>query len=111
MLIGPASAGPVQDNTKVNKPDRQEGMPTADQGKNNTPDRELMSRIRKSVVDDKDLSSYGHNCKIIAQHGKVTLRGPVRSEEERRAIEQKAREVAGEGNVDNQLTVKPMRNK
>ena len=109
MLVVPASAALAQDNTGANKTDRQQGMPTADQAKNNTSDRELMSRIRKSVVADKDLSSYGHNCKIIAQNGKVTLRGPVRSEEERRTIEQKAREVAGDGNVDNQLTVKPGR--
>jgi hyperosmotically inducible protein len=111
LLFGGLLLAQAPDNTKVNKPDRHQGAPTADQGKNNKSDRELMAEIRKSVVGDKSLSSYAHNCKIIAQHGKVTLKGPVRSDEERKTIEQKAREVAGEGNVDNQLTVKAARTK
>lgn len=111
LLCGGLLLAQAPDNTKVNKGDRNQGAPTADQGKNNKSDRELMAQIRKSLVEDKSLSSYGHNCKIIAQHGKVTLKGPVRSDEERKTIEQKAREVAGEGNVDNQLTVKAARTK
>jgi hypothetical protein len=59
------------------------------------------------VVDDKTLSTYAHNVKIIAQDGKVTLRGPVRSEEEKKNIEQKAIDVAGAGNVTNEITIKP----
>jgi len=58
-------------------------------------------------MDDKSLSTYAHNVKIISQHGKVTLKGPVRSDEEKKSIEDKATEVAGAGNVTNQLTVKP----
>jgi len=94
------------DNTKVNKRDRAEAQPTADQAKNSKSDRELMQEIRKSVVDDKTLSTYGHNVKIISQHGKVTLKGPVRSAEESKTIEEKAVAVAGSGNVTNQLSVK-----
>src|SRR5262249_19373747 len=86
------------DNTKVNKRDRAQGEPTADQGKNNSSDLDIMQKIRKSVVSDKSLSSYAHNVKIIAQNGKVTLKGPVRSEEEKRALEQKAADVAGADN-------------
>src|SRR5262245_25691187 len=78
------------DNTKVNKRDRAQSEPTADQGKNNGSDLDIMQKIRRSVGSDKSLSSYAHNVKIIAQNGKVTLKGPVRSEEEKRAIEQKA---------------------
>lgn len=66
-----------------------------------------MQQIRKSVLDDKALSTYAHNVKIIAKAGKVTLKGPVRSEEEKRTIEQKAAEVAGAGNVTNEITIKP----
>lgn len=98
---------PVQpDNTKVNKRDRSKMEPTADQGKNNATDRELMQKIRKSLMDDKSLSTYAHNVKVIAQGGKVTLKGPVRSEEEKATVESKATEVAGAGNVTNELTVK-----
>ncbi len=95
------------DNTKVNSRDRSANAPTADQGKNNVNDRELMQKIRKSIMDDKGLSTYAHNVKIISQNGRVTLKGPVRSEEEKRTIEQKATEVAGAGNVTNEITIKP----
>lgn len=66
-----------------------------------------MQKIRRSVLDDKSLSTYAHNAKIISQNGRVTLKGPVRSEEERQTVERKAREVAGEGNIVNELAVKP----
>ena len=58
-------------------------------------------------MQDKSLSSYAHNVKIITQDGMVTLKGPVRSEEDKRAIEAKAKEVAGEDKVTSELEVKP----
>jgi osmotically-inducible protein OsmY len=73
----------------------------------NATDRDLAKRIRASIVDDKSLSTYAHNVKIVAQDGKVTLKGPVRSEEEKSAIEGKATEIAGAGNVISQLEVAP----
>ncbi len=93
---------PAPDNTRVNR----DQQPTADQAKNNYSDRDLQKHIRQDVVHDKSLSSYGHNVKIIAQHGKVTLRGPVHSDDEKRAIEEHARKYAGDGNIDNQIEVK-----
>jgi len=60
---------------------------------------------------DKGLSTYAHNVKIISQGGKVTLKGPVRSDEEKSSIEQKATDVAGAGNVTNEITVKPAASK
>lgn len=109
--FGQQGQAPAADNTKVNKRDRAKTEPTADQGKNNASDRDIARKIRRSVVSDKSLSSYAHNVKIIAQNGKVTLKGPVRSEEEKTAIEQKAAEVAGAGNVTNEITIKAARAK
>lgn len=94
------------DNTRVNKADRDNSQPTADQAKNNMSDRDLEKHIRRDVVKDKSLSTYGHNVKIISQHGTVTLRGPVHSEDEKRAIEEHARKYAGDGHVNDELTVK-----
>ncbi len=99
------------DNTRTNKADRAAGQPTADQGKNNRDDRQLAQSIRKSIVDDKSLSSYAHNVKVIVQQGKVTLKGPVRSEDEKRAVVQKATDAAGAGNVVDELTVRAARQK
>jgi len=92
------------DNTKQNK---DQTNPTADQQKMNSADRALTQKIRKAIHQDTSLSTYAHNIKIIAQDGKVTLRGPVRSEDEKTNIEAKAVAVAGQGNVTNQLEVAP----
>ena len=102
---------PAPDNTKANKRDRDKTEPTADRAKDNVNDRDIMQKIRKSIMDDKSLSTYAHNVKIVSQHGKVTLKGPVRSEEEKKSIEQKATEVAGAGNVTDEMTVKPEKKK
>jgi len=97
------------DNTRVNQRDRSKTEPTADQGKNNLSDRDLMQKIRRSLLDDKSLSTSAHNVKIISQSGQVTLKGPVASEEEKRVVEEKATAVAGSGNVINEMDVKPPR--
>ena len=57
---------------------------TADQQKENAADRELTQKIRRALVQDKTLSTYAHNVKVIAQGRQVTLKGPVRSEEEKK---------------------------
>jgi len=94
-------------NTKVNQRDRNHSEPTADQQKENTSDRQLTQQIRRAIVKDKNLSSDAHNVKIITQNGAVTLKGPVKSEEEKQAIESKAAEVAGAGKVNSELQVAP----
>jgi osmotically-inducible protein OsmY len=95
------------DNTKVNTRDRADSSPTADQQKENQSDREITRQIRQAVVKDESLSTYAHNVKIITQNGEVTLKGPVRSEDEKRTIAAKAAEIAGENKVVNQLDIKP----
>ena len=100
-------AAPAVDNSKVNERDRSKNEPTADQQKDNRSDRDITQQIRRSIWKDKSLSTYAHNVKIIAQNGMVTLKGPVRSEEEKRAVEAKANEVAGAEKVTSQLEVKP----
>jgi len=92
------------DNTKTNK---DQVGPTADQQKMNPSDRAVTQKIRKAIHEDQSLSTYAHNIKVITQDGKVTLRGPVRSEEEKSNLEAKAVSVAGQENVTNQLDVTP----
>lgn len=100
-----AAAQTPPDNTKTNTRDRAKGAVTADQQKENAADRELTQKIRRAVVEDKSLSTYAHNVKIVARGGQVTLKGPVRSEEERRAIEKKATELAGAGRVSDEMSI------
>jgi hyperosmotically inducible periplasmic protein len=98
---------PAPDNTKVNERDKSKAEPTANQQKENLPDREISRQIRRSIMQDKSLSAYAHNVKVISQNGMVTLRGPVRSDEEKGTVEAKAAEIAGKNNVTSQLEVKP----
>ena len=93
------------DNSRVNNQER--GAATAGQQAENPGDRDLARKIRKSIMDDKNLSTYAHNVKVIARGGTVILKGPVRSDDEKTAIEAKAVEVAGAVNVKSELTVKP----
>jgi len=103
----PATQPTAPDTTKVNERDRSQNEPTADQQKDYRSDRDITQQIRQSIVKDKSFSTYAHNVKIITQHGQVTLKGPVRSEDEKRAIEAKANEVAGDGKVTSELNIQP----
>jgi hypothetical protein len=91
------------DNTKVNKA----GEINAASQKNGKNDLAITRDIRRSIVADKGLSTYAHNVKVISENGHVTLKGPVRTEDERNAIFAKAVEVAGKDRVANELTVAP----
>jgi len=95
------------DNTEINKRDRSEKELTADQQGETKEDREITQKIRQAVVDDKSLSTYAHNVKIITVNGMVTLKGPVRSEEEKRAIEEKAAQIAGNGKITSEIDIVP----
>jgi hyperosmotically inducible protein len=99
-----ASQGQTKpDNTTVNK--RDETKPTADQQKNDRPDEQITRDIRRSIISDKSLSTYAKNIKIITQNGNVTLRGPVRSDQEKQTVEAKANEVAGADHVKSEIEI------
>jgi osmotically-inducible protein OsmY len=103
------SSQTAPDNTKANQGDQDKSQPTADQQKENRSDRDIAQQIRQSVIKDKSLSTYAHNVKIISQNGMVTLKGPVRSDDEKRAIETKAADIAGQDKVTSELQVVPQK--
>lgn len=98
--------GAAPDNTKVNKRDTNSAALTPMDQNNNQTDLKITQQIRQAVMADGSLSFTAKNVKIITQNGKVTLRGPVNSAQERDAIDAAARKVAGASQVDNQLEVK-----
>jgi len=102
-----ASAQTQPDNSKVNTRDRDKAAVTADQQKENAADRDLTQKIRRTLRQDKTLSSYARNVKIVTQAGRVTLKGPVRSEDEKQTVERAAAEVAGADHVTNELSIAP----
>ena|ERR1700744_3125059 len=93
------------DNSGINSRDRDTNLMTAvDQG-DSPSDVEITQKIRKSLMMDTNFSTTAKNIKIITKNGNVTLRGPVNSEAEKNGIEMLAKNLAGEGKVDNQLDV------
>jgi len=98
---------PKPDNTKINTRDRKTDAATADQQKLDATDQNLTKAIRRSIMADKSLSTYAHNIKVISQDGAVTLKGPVKSESEKKTIVAKAVAVVGNADkVTDQISVK-----
>lgn len=94
------------DNTSRNFRDRDDRTLTPlDQG-NSWSDVNMTAAIRKEIMAADGLSIDGRNIKIITIDGRVTLRGPVDSAEEKRRIDHIAKNIAGQTNVDSQLEVK-----
>jgi hypothetical protein len=93
------------DNTGQNVRDRNNRTLTPlDQG-NNQADLNTTAQIRKEIIADQGMSVNAQNVKIITVDGRVTLRGPVNTAEEKRLIGEIADRIAHAGNVDNQLDV------
>lgn len=102
---GSADGTNAADNTKINERDRKSNLTPMDQG-NSKEETNVTAAIRKSIVGDKSLSFNAKNVKVITTGTKVTLRGPVKTEQERATIEALAKRAAGVTEVDNQLEVK-----
>jgi hyperosmotically inducible periplasmic protein len=108
VLSVPAIAAdePDADNTKKNAADRSGASKTSGDQSNTPEDLKITQSIRKAIVKDGSLTITAKNVKIITANGRVMLRGPVNSAEEKTKIESFAKAAAGEGKVDNQLEVK-----
>jgi len=94
------------DNTGKNERDRSGDTKTPGDQSNTPEDLKITQSIRQAVVKDDSLTMTAKNVKIITAGGMVTLRGPVKSAEEKMKIETFAKAVAGDAKVDNQLEVK-----
>lgn len=101
-VVSPTGAQAAPDNTVQNK----DQGPTADSQPNAQADRVTTQKIRKAIVADKDLSTYAHNVKVITVNGAVTLKGPVKSEDEKQKIASDAAGVIPADKITNNLTVK-----
>jgi hyperosmotically inducible periplasmic protein len=103
----PASSDSTEaDNTKRNSSEENKNTDTAEKQSNSKDDLALTQKVRQAVMKDGSLSMNAKNVKIIAQDGKITLKGPVDSQQEKDTIGTEAGEIAGKDKVDNQLEVK-----
>ncbi len=93
------------DNTGRNERDADGSTLTPlDQGESEA-DRTITQQIRKAVVGHDQLSTNAKNVKIITQNGVVTLRGPVKSSDEKATIATVAQKTGGVKRVENQLEI------
>jgi len=100
-----ASPAP-RSNAQQTAPDTSKATKSTAGPANSSPaDRDLAKKVRSDLMKDKSLSTEAHNVKVITQDGKITLRGPVKSEDEKSAVESIAKKAAGDGDVVNELTV------
>ncbi len=99
----PAAQAP--DNSKTNMRDRDPATLTPMNQGGSEADRTITQQIRKAVVSHEGLSMDAKNVKIITQEGVVTLRGPVKSAEEKATIAELSRKTEGVTRVNNQLEV------
>lgn len=90
------------DNSVQNKAQ----SPTADKQTNAQGDRDITKQIRRAIIADKDLSMYAHNVKIITMNGAVTLKGPVKSDDEKKKVATDASSVVSADKITNDITVK-----
>ena len=103
----PASSDSTEaDNTKRNSSEENKNTDSAEKQSNSKDDLALTQKVRQAVMKDGSLSMNAKNVKIIAQDGKITLKGPVDSQQEKDTIGTEAGEIAGKDKVDNQLEVK-----
>jgi len=95
-----------RDNTATNVRDRDDSTKLPIDQNENKIDIGITADIRSQVVDT-EMSVDAQNVKIVTQDGRVTLRGPVKTAEEKQRIEEIAHSVAGADKVDSLLEVTP----
>jgi hyperosmotically inducible periplasmic protein len=94
------------DNTAINERDRSDEAKTSGDQSNTPTDLKITQTIRQALMKDDELSMTAKNIKVITANGQVTLRGPVKTTQEKAKIEQLARSAAGGAKIDDQLDVK-----
>jgi hyperosmotically inducible protein len=94
------------DNTATNERDRSGEAKTSGDQSNSSADLKITQAIRQALMKDRELSTTAKNIKVITANGQVTLRGPVKTAQEKAKVDQIARSAAGGAQIDDQLDVK-----
>ena len=94
------------DNTETNERDRSGKTKTSGDQSNSSADLKITQAIRQALMKDRELSTTAKNIKVITANGQVTLRGPVKTAQEKARVDQIAKSAAGGAQIDDQLEVK-----
>jgi hyperosmotically inducible protein len=93
------------DNTAINQRDRSHDTQTSGDQSNSSADLKITQAIRQALMKDGELSISAKNVKVITENGQVTLRGPVKTAQEKAKVNQLAKSAAGGANIVDQLDV------
>jgi osmotically-inducible protein OsmY len=93
------------DNTAKNARDRSGETKTSGDQSNSSADLKTTQAIRQALMKDSALSATAKNIKVITTNGHVTLRGPVRTSQEKAKVDQLAKSAAGGAQIEDQLEV------
>jgi osmotically-inducible protein OsmY len=94
------------DNTAINERDRSRETQTSGDQSNSSADLKITQAIRQALMKDDELSMTAKNIKVITANGQVTLRGPVKTAQEKAKIDQIVKSAAGGAQIVDQLEVK-----
>lgn len=88
------------DSTAVNVRDAKSSAVTpVDQARGTDKDVELTRRIRYQLTTNDALSVNAKNVKIVSLDGKVTIKGPVETEQEKKNVVVIAKKLAGPSSI------------
>jgi Flp pilus assembly secretin CpaC len=93
------------DNTAKNERDRSGETQTSGDQSNSSADLKTTQAIRQALMKDSELSATAKNIKVITANGHVTLRGPVKTAQEKSKIDQLAKSASGGAQIEDQLEI------
>ena len=93
------------DTTGKNERDRSGETQTSGDQSNSSADLKTTQAIRQALMKDSELSATAKNIKVITADGHVTLRGPVRTAQEKSKIDELAKSAAGGAQIEDQLEI------
>jgi osmotically-inducible protein OsmY len=108
LLLLAVAACSKSDDSQSSSPSTNQtasNAPTASDQPTNEADTKVAQDVRQALTSDSSLSTAAQNVTVVASNGTVTLRGNVKDSSEKQKVADKATQVAGVSNVDNQLTV------
>ena len=94
------------DNTAINARDRSDEVKTSGDQSNTPADLKITQEVRRALMKDGELSTTAKNIKVITANGQVTLRGPVKTAQEKARISELARSAARGAQIVDELDVK-----
>jgi hyperosmotically inducible periplasmic protein len=68
-------------------------------------DSQVTSKVRQALMNDNTTQPVASNVKVSTKNGMVTLKGKVDNEADKDAVIAKARSIAGDTNVKDEISV------